>query len=258
MGSKQLYTFLGVLAFLGTGAALIGCAMAFAAIKAAGEKRLAGWGEGASGWLFGGIGLARKILLSGAILLAAYFGVMFAASLASHEWNLAPGAEKYFCEFDCHLAYAVTGVEKTAAIGSGAEKIAAQGAFYIVAVRTRFDETTISPRRGDGPLDPSPRVVKLVDAAGTAYSPSESALQTLEKTGLNSTPITTPLRPGESYISVFVFDLPAGAQNPKLLIETTSGWPDRIFIGGEDSLLHKKVYLRLPEQPPSLAKTASR
>ena len=246
MESKQLYTFLGVLSLLGTGAALFGCAVAFVAIKATGEKRLAGRTEGVAGWVFGGKGLARKILIVALILAAGYSGVLFAASFGSHEWNLEPGAEKYFCEFDCHIAYAVTGVAKAATLGPEGAKATAQGTFYIVSVRTRFDENTISPHRGNGPLDPSPRSVVLVDAAGNSYAPSEAALQAFEKTGIASTPISQPLRPGESYISIFVFDLPAGAQNPRLLIETPPGWPDKIFIGGEESLFHRKVYLRLP------------
>ncbi len=246
MESKQLYTVLGVLSLLGTGAALLACAVAFAAIKATGEKRLAGWTEGVAGWFFGGKGLARKILIVAVILAAGYSGALFAASLESHEWNLEPAAEKYFCEIDCHIAYTITGVAKAAAIGAGSDRATAQGIFYIVSVRTRFDETTISPHRGDAPLEPGPRRVTLVDAGGNSYAPSEAAWRAIETTGVVSSPITQSLRPGESYISIFVFDLPAGAQSPKLFIETPPAWPDRIFIGGEESLFHKKVYLRLP------------
>jgi len=246
MESKQLYTVLGVLSFLGACAVVLGCAVSFAAIKLVGEKRLSGWAEGAAGWIFGGKGLARKILIGALVLLAGYSGALFAASLGSHEWNLQPGAEKYICDLDCHIAYAVTGATKAATIGAEGSKVAAQGVFYIVAVRTRFDETTISPRRGNAPLEPGPRIVTLVDADGNSYRPSETALRALQDTGVASTPITQPLRPGESHISMYVFDLPASAQNPRLLIETKVAWPDKILIGGEDSLLHKKVYLRLP------------
>jgi hypothetical protein len=246
MGEKQLYIVLGTLSLLGTGAVLFGCAVAFAAIKATGEKRLAGWTEGAASWIFGGKGLARKILIVGVILAAGYSGALFAASLGSHEWNLEPGAEKYFCEIDCHVAYAVVGAAKAKTIGPDNGKIAARGTFYIVSVRTRFDEATISPRRGDSPLEPGPRRVTLVDAAGNSYAASETGLLSLEKTGVASTPITQSLRPGESYVSIFVFDLPSSARDPRLLIENPPVWPERIFIGGEGSLLHKRVYLRLP------------
>ncbi len=245
MGEKQLYVALGTLSLLATGVALFGCVVAFAAIKAAGEKRLAGWTEGAASWIFGGKGLARKILIVALILAAGYSGALFAASIGSHEWNLEPGAEKYFCEIDCHIAYSVVGAATAKTIGADGEKVAAQGIFYIVSVRTRFDESTISPRRGDALLEPGPRRVTLVDAAGNAFSASDAALLALEKTGVASEPITQPLRPGESYVSIFVFDLPLSARNPRLLIEDPLVWPERIFIGGEQSLLHKRVYLRL-------------
>ncbi len=128
MESKQLYTVLGVLSLLGTGRSTSSaCAVAFAAIKATGEKRLAGWTEGVAGWLFGGKGLARKILIVAVILAAGYSGALFAASLESHEWNLEPGAEKYFCEIDCHIAYTMTGVAKAEAIGAGSDRATAQG-----------------------------------------------------------------------------------------------------------------------------------
>src|SRR5580658_842096 len=96
MGEKQLYVVLATLSLLGTGAVLFGCAVAFAAIKATGEKRLAGWTEGAASWIFGGRGLARKILIVGVILAAGYSGALFAASLGSQEWNLEPGRRSIF------------------------------------------------------------------------------------------------------------------------------------------------------------------
>lgn len=246
MGAKQLYIALGTLSLLGTSVGLFGCAVAFAAIKATGEKRLAGWTEGTASWIFGGKGLARKILIVAVILAAGYSGALFAASLGSHEWNLEPGAEKYFCEIDCHIAYSVVAATKAETIGPDGGKVAARGIFYIVSVRTRFDETTISPRRGDSSLEPGPRSIALVDGAGNSYAPSDAALLTLETTGVESTPIAQPLRPGESHVSIFVFELPAGVQNARLLIENPLVWPERVFIGGEESWLHKRVYLRLP------------
>ena len=92
--------------------------------------------------------------------------MLLTASATSHEWSLAPGEEKYFCEIDCHLAYSVAGVEQMKTIAGGETKQTAAGTLYLVTVRTRFDEHTISPHRGDGPLFPSPREVKLVDDQG--------------------------------------------------------------------------------------------
>lgn len=246
METKQFFAVLGLLAFLGTGLALAACAVALATVKATGESRLQRWSDGIAGWIFGGGGLGRKILIVSLALAGVYSSALFAASLGSHEWNLEPGAEKYFCEIDCHIAYAVTSAAKTTTIAAQATTLKPQGVFYILSVRTRFDESTISPNRGDAPLTPSPRIVTMVDAAGNSYAPSQDAVEVLERDGMQSAPMTQDLRPGESYVSVLVFDLPAAVANPRLLIETRPGWPDKIFIGGEESLLHKKVFLRLP------------
>jgi hypothetical protein len=136
------------------------------------------------------------------------------------------GQEKYFCEIDCHIAYAVIGVKKLLLVGASADTTAARGIFYVVTVRTRFDEKTISPSRGDSPLEPSPRAILLVDGAGRAYSPSFAGGRILEVIGESGVPMTQQLRPGESYHTRVAFDVPRDARNLRLLIEspTQPGW----------------------------------
>jgi hypothetical protein len=54
-------------------------------------------------------------------------------------------------------------------------------------------------------------------------------------------PLTEPLRPGESYTTDFVFEVPKDAQGLRLLI--TEDCPKTHFvIGHENSLVHKKIY----------------
>lgn len=248
MQFKQMAAIFEVLAFLGTVGALAAAGVTVAGIYAVGEGRLARSVPIISGWLFGGRGLARKVLAAVAILVAGYALVLFGASVLSHEWTLAPGEEKYFCEIDCHLAYSVADTAMTKTLGSGAEQATAQGMFYIVNVRTRFDEKTISPHRGDAPLEPSPRLVTLVDDEGQRYGVSAAAEAALAATHGAGTSLTQSLRPGESYTTRLVFDLPPGTRNPRLLIESPAepGWLGRVLIGDEVSFFHKKVFLRLP------------
>jgi len=53
-----------------------------------------------------------------------------------------------------------------------------------------------------------------------------------------------PLRPGESYQTRVVFDLPADIQSPTLLIH--EGGPETHFvIGHENSLLHRKTKFQI-------------
>jgi hypothetical protein len=248
MAAKQLAGLIGALSFLGTVAVLAVVLATIVILKFLGEDRLSHWSGAVSGWLFGGVGLTRKLALLAGSLLFLYATALVGASAASHEWALSPGEEKYFCEIDCHLAYSVSGIEKVQTIGAGSTQKTANGTFLVVGLRTRFDEHTISPNRGDSPLTPSPRVVILVDSHGREYPVSAEAQQLLDASlAGRSTSLTTPLRPGESYITQLVFDLPPAVSGLKLLVAspTAPEWLGHILIGDEGSILHKKVYLRL-------------
>jgi hypothetical protein len=248
MAAKQLAGLIGALSFLGTVAVLAILLATMVTLKLLGEDRLSRWSGAVSGWLFGGRGLTRKLAQVAGLLLLLYATALVGASAASREWALSPGEEKYFCEIDCHLAYSVVGVEKVQTIGAGSTQKTAKGTFFVISLRTRFDEHTISPNRGDSPLAPSPRTVTLVDSQGREYPVSPEAQQSLDASlAGRSTSLTTPLRPGESYITKLVFDLPPSVSGRKLLVAspTAPQWLAHILIGDEGSILHKKVYLRL-------------
>jgi hypothetical protein len=189
-------------------------------------------------------GRARVSLALLGCVTALYFGVVLVFSFASGERVLARGEEKHFCEIDCHLAYSVVDVRRAKSLGSGSAQVSASGEFLVVTLKTRFDETTISPRRGDSELYPNPRRVTVYDADGRSYAPSEEGRHALAASGMSSTPIDTPLRPGESYTTELVFDLPAGARDARLLVNE-SDLPTRFIIGHENSPLHKKTEFKL-------------
>jgi len=215
---------LGVLGFLGTGflLAVLGIALIVSLLL---RKFL----------------LARILFASFAGIAAAYLGVMLLFSALSSDRVLARGEEKHFCEIDCHLAYSIQGVQQTKTLGSAPSEKNAHGTFYIVTVKTRFDETTISARRGNALLSPNPRAIAVVDEQGRRYQ----AVQDLPDQSLGtSTPITTALRPGEAYTTTFVFDLPLGISKPVLLINE-SDWITHLIVGHENSLLHKKTSFQI-------------
>ena len=156
-----------------------------------------------------------------------YFGLLLGFSASSHDRALALGQEKYFCEIDCHLAYAVVDVKS---------QLRGESKDYVVTLRTRFDETTISPQRPkDAPLLPSPREVRMIDSSGRTYEPTSTA----------GTSLMTPLRPGDSYNTEMAFHIPKDASGLRLLIQTIPAWPDHVLIGDENSWLHKKTYFAL-------------
>jgi energy-coupling factor transporter transmembrane protein EcfT len=194
----------------------------------------------------------RRALVAAAGWVMLYLCLLLVFSFTSREKALARGEEKHFCEIDCHLAYSVTDVRRTKSVGAPDNQVTASGIFYVVTVRTRFDEQTISPRRGDAPLTPNSRVVTVLDARGQSYSPSPDAMRAISQASSADTPISTPLRPGEYYTTTFVFDLPEAVENPALLI-SEGELVTHFVIGHENSPLHKKVLFRLDEAPKQVA-----
>ena len=147
-----------------------------------------------------------------------YLGLLLIAALTSTDRVLAVGDEKHICEVDCHLAYSVVGVKT-------------QGARYTVTVKVCFDQTTISARRGMGPLTPNSRYVAVVDVRGRRYEAPTDGLR-------------RPLVPGESYTTDLVFDVAPDAHDLRLVLRNDD--PEtRLVIGHENSFLHAKTIFRL-------------
>lgn len=218
---------IGALALLGTGCLLLLLGLAFIYTLAKRNFR------------------ANKFVLAGAVaIVAIYAGILLLFSFTSSEQALARGQEKYFCEIDCHLAYSIIAVTDSKTLGTSPSQVTANGTFRTVTIKTRFDENTISTRRGNGLLYPNSRVVTLVDDQGRRYSPSPEAQRVLESTNNAGQALNTPLRPGEAYTTTFVFDLPADARNPTLMINEGE-WLTHFVIGHENSPLHKQIKFQL-------------
>jgi len=219
----NLDAHLGTLPFLGSAALLIFLLL--------GILVLAFWRRQ---WL-------RYSITALAVLVVGYGALLLAFSLLSREQTLARRQEKYFCELDCHLAYSVQKVERTKQIGD----TVANGEFYIVTVRGRFDETTTAPwRPRDVALTPDPLNFALVDGQGDAVPPSPSG-QAAWNTFHGAPPnLFQPLRPGEAVEATFVFDAPPAMHSPRLLT-TFAVFPTQVLIGDESSLFHKKTYFSL-------------
>lgn len=189
-------------------------------------------------------GANKLVLLLTAVVAASYLGVMLLFAFTSSEKVLARGQEKHFCEIDCHLAYSVVDVTETRTLGNAPNQATAVGTFRVVTIKTRFDENTISPTRGNALLHPNSRVLTVIDENGKKYFPSLEGQQALERVNAAGTAITTPLRPGESYTTTLVFDLPADIRAPVLLI-TEGEWITHFVIGHENSPFHKRTKLQL-------------
>ena len=196
--------------------------------------------------------ITRLGIGAAAVVIASYCLTLTTVSFASSEEILPAGGWKYFCEIDCHIAYSVIAAQTVTVLGS-TKTVLPQAEFVLVRVKTWFDENSISEHRGNGPLKPNARRVFLVDGAGRKYDPVPEAQTAMAAIYGNSTPLTQTLRPGESYTTDFVFDVPKGDTGLKLLI-TEDDPETRLVIGHENSVLHKKIYLGI-QAAPALVET---
>jgi len=179
-------------------------------------------------------GRAKVVLMVMLLVGLGYFSALLIFSLVSHDHLLARGEEKHFCELDCHMAYSIANVAQAQTIGEGASQARAQGQFTIITIKTRFDETTVGPGRGNGLLFPNGRAFTLVDDRGHRYALAAQA----------GTPLTTPLRPGETYTTELGFDLPADVK-PAVLLLNESAWETHLLIGHENSLVHGQTKFQI-------------
>jgi len=224
MAETPHFSHLIVLLFLGSAFVLFGALVVMAVAAIARARTVA------------------KFAAGGAVLvILGYALLLIVAGLASRNKTLAPGGWKYFCEADCHIAYAIDNAHEAATLGPEAKPLVARGRFVVVRLKTWFDQNSIAPWRGDAPLTPNPRTVQLIDDAGQPYLPLSKVPSEVDA---GSVSLSTPLRPGESYATILVFELPSEAKHPRLLI-ADSDPVTRLLIDHENSPLHGKVYLAL-------------
>jgi hypothetical protein len=182
---------------------------------------------------------------AGTVIVASfYFLILSTVSLGSREKTLSSDQWKYFCEIDCHIAYSVVDVQRTAVLGPELKQVQARGEFFIVKVKTWFDEKSTSAHRGNGPLTPNRRKVILSDEHGKGFPEFTDRQWVPTGAGTSSATLSQPLRPGESYVAELIFDVPSGSRGLKLLI-TDDDPETKFLVGHENSFLHKKVYFGL-------------
>jgi hypothetical protein len=203
--------------------------------------------------LFGTVLRAKLAARMGAMLAAVcvcgYATVLFGTGMLSSSKTLPEGQWKYFCEPDCHIAYSIASVRTAAVLGTETNASQANGEYVIVRLKSWFDETSISKHRGDAPLTPVPRLVSLEDTNGRRYFPTQTKASALNEASM---PLAQALRPGESYFTSLVFDVPRDAKDLRLLI-TDDDPISVVTIDHENSPFHGKIYLGLSPSGTSSA-----
>lgn len=187
----------------------------------------------------------RNFTISGVAIWFAFYAVMlFGFSFASAEKTLSMNEPKAFCGFylDCHMHSEVTGVRTAKTIGD----LAANGKFYIVNIKVFSDAR--NPAIAFRLLEPR-AVVR--DGSNGSHMREEEAEKLLPSANID---LGRDIRGRETIEKEIVFDLPAGANEPKLDIREGYGIDlviEAVLIDDEDSILHKRSYFQIMEQSES-------
>ena len=166
---------------------------------------------------------ARWSLALGALLTGAYAVALVVVGASSSTLVLEAGRSKVFCELDCHIVYDVLSTHVS------------EDASVAVTVQEQFDASSISARRGNGPITPGTRMFALLDTQGRRYLPMSIAM-------IDSAPLFADMRPGEAHRATLEFTVPRDVHVLGLLVEDAD-LISTLLIGHERSPFHGKVLL---------------
>jgi len=175
----------------------------------------------------------RNFVFGGvAVWFVFYLAMLFGFSLSSEEKLLGLNESKEFCGyyFDCHMHTAVTGIRKTKILRDKT----ANGEFYVVDVEVFSDA-----RRAKLGFDAL--TLFVIDENGKRYLRAADAENP-------EPPFTQKVPAGESFEKEVVFDLPVDAKAPRLDMHDGHALIEKVLVGDEDSIFHKRNFFKLSEQ----------
>jgi len=148
------------------------------------------------------------ILRNVAIVLGVYVILWIIYYFGSSYKNIPLGSEICFDDWCTTLTQADT----VSSIGTGNDAIHTDGKFYILHLKMINEARRISQR-------PSEPRVHIIDSKGMFSSFSEKGQEAYEKQFGKQLPFNSRLELHQTLETVMVFDIPAGACDPKVLIE---------------------------------------
>ena len=86
--------------------------------------------------------------------------------------------------------------------------------------------------------------VYVLDSQGRSYEVSAAGQRQYEAVNGTQPALSVRLHPAEAITTTRVFDVPAAAPEPALVL-VHGGWPGFFVIGDSNSILHKRTVLRL-------------
>jgi len=180
-------------------------------------------------WTFVG-----KVLAGLIAVWIVYLGAGTAAALLTPQHVMSIGEDRCFDE----MCFAVTGVQRTASIGSAGSMTKAQGVFFIVDVK-------ITDRGGHAQKENGRNGV-IVDQSGQIYRESQAGLLALSQVGGPLPGLDSKVEAGQSVATKLVFDVPVSAAQPAFVLGSDLKFnPASIVIADECHFLHKPTIVPL-------------
>jgi hypothetical protein len=174
-----------------------------------------------------------RLLLSVGIVWAMYLTIVAAVSAATPQKRIPMGQEQCFDE----MCFSVAHVEAFSELGLAAQPTRATGRFYVVTVRMT-SRSRGRPQREGG-------LRALLWSAGKYYHVSAEGQTAWEMAHAPAAGLTARLNPGESLLSVQVFDLPNSVTTPGLVL--SHGFTPGYFVIGECPMFHPPAIMLLAQ-----------
>jgi hypothetical protein len=181
--------------------------------------------------LRGKVRFGKRLLLSLAGFWAVYLLIVVLVSIATPQHSIPMGQERCFDE----MCFAVEHAETAFRLGLAGQTVRANGQFYVVAIKVT--------NRSRGHAQSEGGLHALFWEAGKSYEVSSSGQRAWEAVNGETSSLTTRLGPGESVTTVQVFDIPAGASTPGLVL--THGFTPGYFVIGESPIFREPTLMRI-------------
>jgi hypothetical protein len=174
---------------------------------------------------------AMRLLRAVGGIWAVYLFIVGAVSATTTQRIVPMGQDLCFDE----MCFAAVQAQSVSQLGSGDSAVKADGQFYVITVRVS------SHSRGRTQSEGGLRA--LLWDSGKYFGVSPQGQRAWEADNGATAPLTARLRPGESVLSVQVFDVPREVSAPGLVL--SHGFGPGYFVIGECSLFHKPTITRI-------------
>ena len=174
---------------------------------------------------------AKRLGLAVGIVWVVYLAIVIGTAAGEPQHILPMNQDRCFDE----ICFSVVDFAVVSQLGPAASPVKAAGKFYVVTVRVSS--------RSRGRAQSENGIRARLWNSGEYFPVSNRGEQAWEASHGMTSSLTARLNPGESVLSVQVFDVPADVPSPGLVLD--HGFTPGFFVIGECPLFHKPTIVQL-------------